>query len=587
MNSVEQYANAIRQSTVAGQIEGMEKYLAVAENGVLKQDALEVLIWDYTRMGSYGHVKQRAQDLLALDGNNPVALAALAEQGAQQPGAAATGKKKHVSAAKETRAKVEKAKSALVVLENLRKPEGMLDGDFAALRRHVEARLDGVLGMTYIEAEDYQDAKTPLQEAVASDPMNAQYAYGLGLALLLAKDNDPARAYWYLARAADLTQGTAESSAISEFARKSYRKAGGNDAGWQKFLNAAAVPPQKQSPTVVASLSSAPSTSSAASSSTTSTPVPGSASAAPANAVTSSSASATPNGAVPNSAVNSNVAPPVTAGVPGNATPAGTPPANASGTSSATASSSPSTTVAGSSAPNSAAPSGNSAAPAATAPQQTASTSVPSSAAEVAAAAPPDVGRQPVTPPMPRPEVITSPNPPVSLGILIETALLTGNNRPAIISTLREMVRHLRPGDEACILVFSNQLDFEQDLTGNDTLLTDAMEGLRPHPGKALLDGVAFAAGHLKRIGKNANRVLLVVSDGRNARGGSQSQALTTQISGVKIDSIGLNVGDSAGRELLQRLAELTGGQTSFVADPAEFRIAAARITNTMGIPMR
>lgn len=183
--------------------------------------------------------------------------------------------------------------------------------------------------------------------------------------------------------------------------------------------------------------------------------------------------------------------------------------------------------------------------------------------------------------------MITSPNPPVSLGILIETALLTGNNRPAIISTLREMVRHLRPGDEACILVFSNQLDFEQDLTGNDTLLTDAMEGLRPHPGKALLDGVAFAAGHLKRIGKNANRVLLVVSDGRNARGGSQSQALTTQISGVKIDSIGLNVGDSAGRELLQRLAELTGGQTSFVADPAEFRIAAARITNTMGIPMR
>lgn len=589
VNSVEQYANAIRQSTVAGQIEGMEKYLAVAENGVLKQDALEVLIWDYTRMGSYGHVKQRAQDLLALDGNNPVALAALAEQGAQQPGAAATGKKKHVSAAKEMRAKVEKAKSALVALENLRKPEGMLDGDFAALRRHVEARLDGVLGMTYIEAEDYQDAKTPLQEAVASDPMNAQYAYGLGLALLLAKDNDPARAYWYLARAADLTQGTAESSAISEFARKSYKKAGGNDAGWQKFLNAAAVPPQKQSPTVVASLSSAPSTSSAASSSTTSTSVPGSASAAPANAGTASSASATANGAGSNPSANSNAAPPVTAGVPGNATPAGTSPANATGTSSAAASSSPSTSVAGSSAPSSAAASGSIAAPAPTAPPQTASASAPSSAArsEIAAAAPPDIGRQPVTPPMPRPEVITSPNPPVSLGILIETALLTGNNRPAIISTLREMVRHLRPGDEACILVFSNQLDFEQDLTGNDTLLTDAMEGLRPHPGKALLDGVAFAAGHLKRIGKNANRVLLVVSDGRNARGGSQSQALTTQISGVKIDSIGLNVGDSAGRELLQRLAELTGGQTSFVAGPAEFRIAAARITNTMGIPMR
>ncbi len=579
VNSVEQYANAIRQSTVAGQIEAMEKYLAVAENGVLKRDALEVLIWDYIRMGSLGHVKQRAQDLLALDGNNPVALAALAEQGAQQPGAAGAGKNKHASAAKEMRGKVEKAKAALVSLENLRKPEGMLEGDFAALRRHVEARLDGMLGMTYIEAEDYQEAKTPLQEAVASDPMNAQYAYGLGLALLLAKENDPARAYWYLARAADLTQGTAESSAISEFARKSYRKAGGNDAGWQKFLTAAVPAQQKQAPTEVASIASAPSNPVSAASSTTPAPSSGGAPAASGNNATANSASASPSVAAGNATVNSNAG---QAGVPGNAAPPAAASANVGGASS------PNAAVAGSSAPNPATASGSIAAPAATAPQQTASAAAPSSAAptEMAAAAPPDVGRQPVTPPMPRPEVIRSPNPPVSLGILIETALLTGNNRPAIISTLREMVRHLRPGDEACIFVFSKQLDFEQDLTGNDTLLTDAMEGLRPHPGKALLDGVAFAAGHLKRIGKNANRILLVVSDGRNARGSSQPQALTTQISGVKIDSIGLNVDDSAGRELLQRLAEVTGGQTSFVAGPAEFRIAAARITNTMGIPM-
>jgi tetratricopeptide (TPR) repeat protein len=582
-NSVERYANAIRQSTVAGQIEAMERYLTVAENGVLKQDALEVLVWDYTRTGSFGHVKQRAQELLELDRNNPVALAALAEQVVEQGGAyvVVRGKKKRVPAAREMRQKVERTKAALAALENLRKPEGMLDGDFAALRRYAEARLDGVLGMTYVEAEDYQDAKTPLQEAVASDPANAQYAYGLGLALLLAKENDPGRAYWYLARAADLTQGTAEGSAISEFARKSYRKAGGNDAGWQKFLAAAAVPPPRQSTTVVASISP-----SASSSSGGAPAEAGSALAArPANRTTSTPSMA---GRAPGVAAPASNAP---AG-PQSPAVAMNPSGSAQTASSASPQNTPGTPTSGGPAaiPSVPAPSAGPPSNATMPAQAAASTRQASSAGprqtEMAAAMPPDVGRQPVKPPQPRPEVLYSPNPPVSLGILIETALLTGNNRPAIISTLREVVRHLRPGDEACILVFSNQLDFEQDLTGNDVLLTEAMQNLRPHPGKALLEGVAFAAGHLKRIGKNANRILLVVSDGRNTKGNTQPLTVTSQISGVKIDSIGMNVGDSAGRVLLSRLAEVTGGETSFVAGPEEFRIAAARITNTMGIPI-
>ena len=106
----------------------------------------------------------------------------------------------------------------------------------------------------------------------------------------------------------------------------------------------------------------------------------------------------------------------------------------------------------------------------------------------------------------------------MSLGILIETSLLTNQNRQAIIATLKDIVRNLRVNDEACILVFSDQLDFEQDLTADDTLLEEALGQIRPKPGKALISGIAFAAGHLKRIGKNGNRVLLVISDGRSGQ---------------------------------------------------------------------
>ena len=148
---------------------------------------------------------------------------------------------------------------------------------------------------------------------------------------------------------------------------------------------------------------------------------------------------------------------------------------------------------------------------------------------------------------------MSTPNPPLSLGILIETSLLTRQNRDAIIGTLKGLVENLRAEDEAAILVFSDQLDFEQDLTANDNLLEDAMTNLRPRPGKALLDGVAFAAGHLRRIGKNSNRVLLVISDGRSGR--QSDLPISAEIKGVRIDCIGLNA-DGAD----QRRATATAG---------------------------
>lgn len=496
-NSVQAYADGIRQSTVAGQIAALEHYLTIAENGILKQDALEVLIWDYTRTGSVDHVKQRAQELLRLDPGNPVAMAALSKQ----EHAPVTGK--HVPTEKEAKQQINALNSSLAALEKLRKPEGMQDGDFAALRRHVEAQLEGTLGMIYVAREEYQLAKTPLQQAAATDAGNAQYAYGLGLALLLAKDADPARAYFYLARAAGLAQGTPQGQEIAEFARKSYRKAGGSDADWNKFMIAAAPPKPQPSQSAVAN--------------------------APAPLTTTSSTGA------------------------GAALPAVTPSATASVSPGPAQSPSP-------------------------APQPT----------QVAVAALPDVSRTPPRPtPTPRPPVISSPNPPVSLGILIETALLTRENRPMIVAALRDVVQHLRPGDEACILVFSNQLDFEQDLTANEALLTEAMESLRPKSGTALLEGVGFAAAHLKRIGKNPTRVLLVISDGRSAKVNAQAPPLSTQISGVRIDVIGLNVEDESGRAVLENLAAGSGGKTTFVRGPEQFRTAAAQMTFAMGISIQ
>ncbi len=515
--SLEIYANAMKQPRVADQIAELERYLSVADSGILKQDALEVLTWDYMRMSSVEHVKQRAQQLLATDPGNPVALAALAEEGVTLPAAppavkpGAHGKGSHEKGSREKdkhNQRINAAQSALAALEQLRRPEGMGAGDFAAMRRRVESRLNGALGLAYVEREEYQQARTPLQQAVGVDPANPQYAYALGLALLMGKDPaDEQNAFLYLAKAVNLTQGTPSGTEISEFARKQYRKAGGKDADWNGYLAAAVVPETRRSqPAVTASA-------------TTSTASPGT-----------------------NAGGNAKVAtanPPATNNNAANNTP-------------------------------------------------TSVSNAPSAAAkpnERASVSPPDVNVRPTPTPRPIQQPVTTPNPPLSLGILIETSLLTHQNREAIIATLKDMVSHLRAEDEAAILVFSNQLDFEQDLTADDNLLEQAMNGLRPRPGKALLDGVAFAAGHLRRIGKNSNRVLLVISDGRSGR--ENAQPISAEVQGVRIDCIGLNADGADQRQLLQRLASYTGGESVFASGPQEFRTVAMRLAQNLGLAVR
>ena len=82
---------------------------------------------------------------------------------------------------------------------------------------------------------------------------------------------------------------------------------------------------------------------------------------------------------------------------------------------------------------------------------------------------------------------------------------------------LSDLVRHLRQDDEVFVVGFGKDLEFEQDLTRNDKLLEEAIANIKPQSGAALLDAVAFAAGHLDRIAKNRSRVLLVISDGHDA----------------------------------------------------------------------
>ncbi|HEX9254046.1 MAG TPA: tetratricopeptide repeat protein, partial [Candidatus Angelobacter sp.] len=485
-------------------ITAMEKYLALAGNSRLKVDALEFLVWDHLRLSHPSQSAQRARELLAISPGNPIAIAVLSQDASSAPQGRAAVQNQLAG-----------LNSAMTAVDRMNKPEGMLDRNFQMLQQQVAIMLNGAIGMAYLSLQDYPRARPALEQAVASDPNNPQWVYGMGLALLNGKDRDPYRGYWYLARAANLTGGMPQGQEIARYARETYHKGGGKDPGWERFLASAAA------------LDAPPS------------PDNGSAK-PPSNTVVASA----------NRPASSSGNPRTTS-------------ASAETTRSARNDASVKTTV----------PSARS--------SRTKKVTI---GFEDTLREPPS--REPVaSAPANRPKVMAAPSEAVSLGILIETSLLTNQNRPAIIATLKDIVRNLRSNDEACILVFSNQLDFEQDLTPDDKLLEEAISQIRPKQGKALLSGIAFAAGHLKRIGRNTNRILLVISDGRATQAAtSDTQTFRSQVTGVRIDCIGLRADGVNERALLERVAAYSGGKASFASDSGQFRTVALQMTRNIGI---
>jgi tetratricopeptide (TPR) repeat protein len=499
-SSISAYADAIKQSTISERITTMDRYVVMAGGSKLKTDALEFLVWDHVRLGHQSQSTQRAKELLAISPGNPIAVAVLNQD------MSSASRDKRVTANR-----LAELNEAMRSLDQLGKPEGMLDRNFQMLRQQVAIMLNGEVGLSYLAIEDYPQARTALQQAVASDPNNAQWVYGMGLALLNGKNRDQYRGYWYLARAANLTGGSPQGQEIANYARRAYQKDGGKDAGWDRYVASAAA-------------LDAP-------------PNPDSGSAKPAANTRTASTS-----------TNSRST--------GNSSIAASSPSPTKRTETAEASNKGKST-------KKKAPFGF----------------------EDTLHEPPS--REPVTSanaPANRPKGIAAPSEAVSLGILIETSLLTNQNRQAIIATLQDIVRNLRVNDEACILVFSTQLDFEQDLTADDKLLEEAISQIRPKQGKALLSGIAFAAGHLKRIGKNSNRILLVISDGRSAQTTSDSLTFRSQVSGVRINCIGLEADGASERALLEQVSSYTGGKASFASDSGQFRTAALQMTRNMGI---
>ena len=236
------YQKAMDEKQVNTRILALESWQSQAGADPLRDDAFEVLVWEYRQIGNHSKASAWAQKLLDLDADNALALAVLADSARYHEGSTPDQNMAN---------SLSLARRGLRHFSYLHRPEAMSSPEFLELQTATQAWLNGAAGFAYVHQQDYVTARNYLRRAAALQPGNPQYAYELALADMSGKQPDTREGFLYLAKSVNLTQGTPAGNQIAQYAANRYRQAGGSDADWSKFLIATAVPnaPEPAGPT--------------------------------------------------------------------------------------------------------------------------------------------------------------------------------------------------------------------------------------------------------------------------------------------------------------------------------------------------
>lgn len=227
---VRAYLDSITMLQAQGNLAPLEKFVATAPDGSLRNDALEWLAWREWRSGTLSKASHWSDELLAGNAQNPVGLAILASR--EKPVAPTSPQQSWADDP------LLVAQRALRYLDALRQPYGMGGATFAKMKQDLAANLSGAVGDGYYQRRDYAAAQPYLRQYLALAPDDSQRIYALAVADLYGPTPDEGEGFRLLARVVNLTQGTAAGRQFASFARGKYVERGGSDQDWDRYLQA-------------------------------------------------------------------------------------------------------------------------------------------------------------------------------------------------------------------------------------------------------------------------------------------------------------------------------------------------------------
>jgi Ca-activated chloride channel homolog len=158
---------------------------------------------------------------------------------------------------------------------------------------------------------------------------------------------------------------------------------------------------------------------------------------------------------------------------------------------------------------------------------------------------------------------------PVAMGIVIDNSGSMREKRDKVNEAVLNLIRQSNPEDQIFVVNFSQDGYLDQDFTSDVNLLRGALQKVSMRGSTALYDAIVASSVHLKSNPTLDNKVLLVITDGKDnaSRETLQEARLRLQQqNGPTLYAIGL-LGDGLDlkdQQVLGALADSTGGAAFF-----------------------
>src|SRR5271167_2361714 len=224
------YVNASGQTNPAQKAQALEAFLQTYPNSVMKEDALVSLMSAYQQAGDMQKTIDTANRALQVNPNNVRALAVLVYY--YRATTTAQNLTQNLDLIQKYAQQGEQA------LHNMTKPEDMSDADFTKFHNELSAIFEGGLGFVALQKKDNATAGKDFREAVSEESQpNIADIYPLAQADLESKPINP-DGFWFIVKASQLAQGTAQQQ-ILDYGHKKYLRYHGKEDGWTDLVNQA------------------------------------------------------------------------------------------------------------------------------------------------------------------------------------------------------------------------------------------------------------------------------------------------------------------------------------------------------------
>jgi Ca-activated chloride channel homolog len=176
---------------------------------------------------------------------------------------------------------------------------------------------------------------------------------------------------------------------------------------------------------------------------------------------------------------------------------------------------------------------------------------------------------------------------PVSIVFALDASGSMKKATEPLKAAARSFVEQVRPEDSLALMTFSDKARFEHDLTTRRDWTIDAIGHYVANGGTALYDAVYDALSRLKGI--EGRRMVIVMTDGRDENNPGTAPGSVHTFAQVldrlkQVDAVVFTVGlgPKIDREVLERLASVSGGEAYFPEDVTVLGTDFNRILETL-----